>query len=79
MTNQEIIDLNAKYLCTTYARSPVAFVRGRGCRLWDADGKAYLDFFASLAVMNLGQCHSAVVQAVQEQVADNAPVALGDE
>ncbi len=69
MTNQEIIDLNAKYLCTTYARSPVAFVRGRGCRLWDADGKAYLDFFASLAVMNLGQCHPAVVQAVQEQVA----------
>jgi acetylornithine/N-succinyldiaminopimelate aminotransferase len=69
MTNQEIIDLNAKYLCTTYARFPVAFVRGQGCRLWDADGKAYLDFFASLAVMNLGQCHPAVVKAVQEQVA----------
>src|ERR1700741_593396 len=69
MTNQEIIDLNAKYLCTTYARFPVAFVRGQGCRLWDAEGKAYLDFFASLAVMNLGQCHPAVVKAVQEQVA----------
>jgi acetylornithine/N-succinyldiaminopimelate aminotransferase len=69
MTNQEIIDLNAKYLCTTYARFPVAFVRGQGCRLWDADGKVYLDFFASLAVMNLGQCHPAVVKAVQEQVA----------
>jgi predicted acetylornithine/succinylornithine family transaminase len=69
MTNQEIIDLNAKYLCTTYARFPVAFVRGQGCRLWDADGKVYLDFFASLAVMNLGQCHPVVVKAVQEQVA----------
>jgi len=69
MTNQEIIDLNAKYLCTTYARFPVAFVRGQGGRLWDADGKACLDFFASLAVMNLGQCHPAVVKAVQEQVA----------
>ena len=69
MTNQEIIDLNAQYLCTTYARFPVAFVRGQGCRLWDAEGKPYLDFFASLAVMNLGQCHPAVVKAVQEQVA----------
>ena len=68
MTNQEIIDLNAKYLCTTYARFPVAFVRGQGCRLWDADGKEYLDFFASLAVMNLGQCHPAVVKAVSDQV-----------
>lgn len=68
MTNQDIIDLNTKYLCTTYARFPVAFVRGQGCRLWDADGKSYLDFFASLAVMNLGQCHPAVVQAVQEQM-----------
>ena len=69
MTSQEIIDLNNKYLCSTYARFPVAFVRGEGCRLWDAEGKSYLDFFASLAVLNLGQCHPAVVKAVQEQVA----------
>jgi len=68
MNNQNIIDLNTKYLCTTYARYPVAFVRGQGCRLWDADGKEYLDFFASLAVMNLGQCHPAVVKAVYDQV-----------
>ena len=68
MNNQSIIDLNIKYLCTTYARFPVAFVRGQGCRLWDADGKEYLDFFASLAVMNLGQCHPAVVKAVYDQV-----------
>ena len=68
VTNQSIVDLNSQYLCTTYARFPVAFVRGQGCRLWDADGKEYLDFFASLAVMNLGQCHPAVVKAVCDQV-----------
>ena len=68
-TSQEIIDLNNQYLCQTYARYPVAFVRGEGCTLWDADGKEYLDLFSSLAVMNLGQCHPAVVKAVQEQVA----------
>jgi len=69
MINADIIALNTKYLCATYARFPVAFVRGQGCRLWDADGKPYLDFFSSLAVMNLGQCHPAVVKAIQEQVA----------
>jgi len=68
MTSQDIIDLNTQYLCNTYARFPVAFVRGEGCRLWDAEGKEYLDLFASLAVMNLGQCHPAVVRAVQDQV-----------
>ena len=52
-----------------YARQPVAFVRGRGCELWDADGKRYLDFFAGLAVNNLGHCHPAVVSAVHEQAA----------
>ena len=69
MTTQDIIDRNTRHLCATYPRAPVAFVRGEGCRVWDAEGKAYLDFFASLAVLNLGQCHPAVVEAVQEQVA----------
>lgn len=69
MTSQDIIDRNTRHLCATYPRAPVAFVRGEGCRVWDAEGKAYLDFFASLAVLNLGQCHPAVVEAVQEQVA----------
>ena len=69
MTSQDIIDRNTRHLCATYPRAPVAFVRGEGCRVWDAEGKAYLDFFASLAVLNLGQCHPAVVAAVQEQVA----------
>ncbi len=69
MQSAQIIELNNEHLCTTYARYPVAIVRGQGSRLWDAEGKPYLDFFASLAVMNLGQCHPAVVKAVQEQVA----------
>lgn len=69
MTSQDIIDRNTRHLCATYPRAPVAFVRGEGCRVWDAEGKAYLDFFASLAVLNLGQCHPAVIEAVQEQVA----------
>jgi acetylornithine aminotransferase len=51
----------------TYGRFPIAPVRGEGCRLWDADGREYLDFVAGLAVCNLGHCHPNVVRAIREQ------------
>jgi predicted acetylornithine/succinylornithine family transaminase len=69
MTNAEIVARSAAHEMGVYARQPVAFVRGRGCQLWDADGTRYLDFFAGLAVNNLGHCHPAVVEAVQTQAA----------
>ena len=69
MTNAEVIARSAAYEIGVYARQPVAFVRGQGCELWDADGKRYLDFFAGLAVNNLGHCHPAVVSAIREQSA----------
>jgi predicted acetylornithine/succinylornithine family transaminase len=51
----------------TYARAPVEFVRGDGARLWDADGKEYLDFFAGLSVHNAGHCHPRIVAAISDQ------------
>jgi acetylornithine/N-succinyldiaminopimelate aminotransferase len=69
MTNGEIIALDGAHAIGVYARQPVAFVRGRGSELWDADGKRYLDFFAGLAVNNLGHCHPAVVEAIHTQAA----------
>ena len=51
----------------TYARQPVEFVRGEGCRLWDADGNEYLDFLAGISVVQIGHCHPALVEAVREQ------------
>jgi acetylornithine/N-succinyldiaminopimelate aminotransferase len=59
--------LDERYAMPTYARAPVEFVRGEGTRLWDADGKEYLDFFAGLAVHNAGHCHPHIVEAVREQ------------
>ena len=53
----------------TYGRYPIVPVRGEGCRVWDADGKMYLDFLAGVAVNNLGHCHPKVVKAIQEQAA----------
>ena len=49
-------------------------MRGEGARLWDADGKEYLDFFAGLSVHNAGHCHPAIVAAIAEQAARLAGV-----
>jgi len=51
----------------TYRRYPLALVRGRGMKVWDADGREYLDFLAGIAVCNLGHCHPLVVHAIAEQ------------
>jgi len=67
MTNEDVVALAAAHEMPVYARQPVASVRGHGAELWDADGKRYLDFFAGLAVNNVGHCHPAVVSAIREQ------------
>lgn len=68
MSNREVRQLTDGYVMQTYARFPIALVRGKGARVWDADGKEYLDFVAGIAVNGLGHCHPAVAQAVSEQV-----------
>jgi acetylornithine/N-succinyldiaminopimelate aminotransferase len=65
----ELRALEARYAMTTYARAAVEFVRGEGCRLWDADGNEYLDLFAGLSVHNAGHCHPRIVAAIAEQAA----------
>jgi len=58
---------SARYIANTYARFPVVLVKGRGDRLWDSDGKEYLDFAAGIAVDVLGHCHPKVVEAIKAQ------------
>src|SRR6266496_6130450 len=62
------VALEHKYYQGTFKRQPLTLVRGEGTRVWDSDGKVYLDFVAGIAVNVLGHCHSAIVQAVQHQV-----------
>ncbi|HET8592359.1 MAG TPA: aminotransferase class III-fold pyridoxal phosphate-dependent enzyme, partial [Solirubrobacterales bacterium] len=69
MTLAELRALEERYLMQTYRRAPVQFVRGEGVRLWDADGKQYLDFVAGISVCSTGHCHPAVVEAISEQAA----------
>src|SRR5438477_299385 len=54
-------------LMSTYPDPAVTFVRGEGSRLYDADGRGYLDFLSGLAVTSLGHAHPAVADAVCEQ------------
>jgi predicted acetylornithine/succinylornithine family transaminase len=60
-------ELEERYLMRTYKRAAVDFVRGEGARLWDADGKEYLDFLTGISVCSVGHCHPDVVAAVSEQ------------
>ncbi len=54
------------HIFSTYARFPVAFVKGEGCRLWDDTGKEYLDFLAGIAVCSLGHCHPELTRVINE-------------
>ncbi|MDR3555143.1 MAG: aspartate aminotransferase family protein [Syntrophobacteraceae bacterium] len=64
--NAELEQACAKHIFGTYARFPVAFVKGEGCRLWDDTGKEYLDFLAGIAVCGLGHCHPEVTRTIEE-------------
>ena len=67
MTTTEIKTMATEYIINTYGDRNLAFVKGEGPYLWDAEGKQYLDFLGGLAVNGLGHCHPNVVAAIQEQ------------
>lgn len=62
-----IREWDAQYVMNTYARQPIVFVRGEGARLWDAEGREYLDFLAGIAVCGVGHCHPRVARAIADQ------------
>jgi acetylornithine/N-succinyldiaminopimelate aminotransferase len=65
----QLMEWSAKYLMTVAKRYPVALVRGDGTRVWDSDGKEYLDFTSGIAVTALGHSHPKVVGTMREQAA----------
>jgi len=66
---EELRALEHRYAMPTYPRAPVEFVRGEGSRLWDSEGREYLDMFAGLSVHNAGHCNPRIVAAIGEQAA----------
>jgi acetylornithine/N-succinyldiaminopimelate aminotransferase len=68
MQNQnQLQDRTAKYLCSTYARYPLAVKSARGCSLYDFAGRKYLDLLSGISVCNLGHSHPEVVSAITSQ------------
>ncbi|MGE5663344.1 MAG: aspartate aminotransferase family protein [Deltaproteobacteria bacterium] len=67
MGNADVIAMTGKFQMPNYTRFPVAFVRGEGARLFDADGREYLDLLGGIAVALLGHAHPGVTRAVCRQ------------
>lgn len=66
-TNAEALAMFRRYSMGNYEPAPVAFARGQGARLWDVEGKDYLDFAAGVAVTSLGHSHATWAAAVSRQ------------
>ena len=69
MDTKQLMEWSDKHLMAFAKRYPVALVRGEGARVWDSDGKEYLDFTGGIAVTALGHCHPKVVGTMREQAA----------
>ncbi|MDH5625703.1 MAG: aminotransferase class III-fold pyridoxal phosphate-dependent enzyme, partial [Nitrospira sp.] len=69
MSTEELKDGAAKYLMQTYTRQPISIVRGSGSKVYDMEGREYLDFVGGIAVNVLGHGHPDLVQAIQRQAA----------
>lgn len=67
MDTVEVMATCQEHLFDTYARLPVVFTHGKGTRLWDEEGKEYLDFLAGIAVCNLGHCHPDLNNILTQQ------------
>src|SRR3989449_7870753 len=67
MLTEELMQGAQKYLMDTYTRYPLALARGQGTRVFDVEGREYLDFLAGVAVNVLGHCHPKVTLALQQQ------------
>ena len=63
--NKENFD---EVVMSTYGRFPIALEKGLGCRLWDTEGKEYLDFVAGIATCTLGHSHPKIIEAVTQQI-----------
>lgn len=67
MITNDILTDSQKYVMNTYGRQPLVLVKGRGTKVYDSDGREYIDFVSGVAVNNLGHCHPRVVVALQKQ------------
>jgi acetylornithine/N-succinyldiaminopimelate aminotransferase len=70
VTRTSAAELYDAHVMKNYARAPLTIVRGQGCRVWDDQGREFLDFASGIAVTALGHCHPAWVEAVRRQAGE---------
>ena len=68
MTAATVTTPSSPHVMNTYGRLPIALSHGRGCRVWDVNGKEYLDALGGIAVNTLGHNHPQLVPALQDQL-----------
>ena len=68
MTATAFIEAASPHVMNTYGRLPIALSHGQGCRVWDVNGKSYLDALGGIAVNTLGHNHPKLVPALQDQI-----------
>jgi acetylornithine/N-succinyldiaminopimelate aminotransferase len=69
MDTKTLMEWSAKYHTPNYGRTPLVLVRGEGTRVWDSDGREYLDFTTGIAVTGLGHCHPVITGTIREAAA----------
>ncbi len=67
MKTHDVQKLYEEFVLPTYTQTPLCLVKGKGSRVWDIQGREYLDFFPGWAVSGIGHCHPRVVSALKEQ------------
>ena len=67
MNTKQIMELDKRYVMHTYTRIPLVVDRGDGVRVYDKDGKEYLDFISGIGVNAVGHCHPKILSALKEQ------------
>jgi acetylornithine/N-succinyldiaminopimelate aminotransferase len=65
--SQHLMNTADKVMAKTYKRFPIVITKGKGCSLWDTEGKKYIDFVSGIAVCNLGHAHPRVSEALSKQ------------
>ena len=65
--SQHLMNAADKVMAKTYKRFPIVITKGKGCNLWDTEGKKYIDFVSGIAVCNLGHAHPRVSEALSKQ------------
>ncbi len=70
MNTQETIEIFNKYVIGNYNRLDYVIVKGQGSKIWDAQGREYIDMFPGWAVSGIGHCHPHVVEAIRKQAGE---------